>query len=147
MKIYNLIHLEDDRTIDAAAAPFLTIETAQAAMKDSWEACLKIWGIDPEEKQTEEHNWECGEDSASIRDDLHSVFNSWKITEHDLDVQVAVKVYGGQVQQVIANAGVDAKVYDLDVSDFPDEGEQEEADERAVEYEKLQNTAGWSQVW
>lgn len=147
VKIYNLIYLEDGSTIDAAAAPFLTMEAAQAAMKDSWEACLKILGIDPEEEQTEEHNWTCGEDFASIRDDLHSGFTSWKITEHNLDVQVAVKVFGGQVQQIIANAGVSAKVYDLDVSDFPDEGEQEAADSRAAEYEKLQKMTGWSHVW
>lgn len=147
MKVYNLIYLEDDNTIDAAAAPFLTMEAAQAAMKDGWEARLKIWGIDPEEEQTEEHSWECGEYFASIRDDQRSVFESWKITEHDLDVQVAVKVYGGLVQQIIANAGVSAEVYDLDVSDFPDEGEQEIAIAKETEYKKLQKDTGWEKVW
>lgn len=147
MKIYTLIHLQDTAITDADAMPFLTKDAAHAAMKAAWEEALKAAGIDPAEPQREEREWDCGEDTASIRIDFNSVYETWKITEHDLDVQVAVKVYGGLVQQIIANAGISAKVYDLDVSDFPDEGEQEEADSRAAEYEKLQKMTGWSHVW
>lgn len=147
MKLYILLHLQDVENMDANAKPFLTKEAAQEAMKTDWEATLKTWDIDPGENQTEERAWYCEAEMAAIRDDFHFQFESWKIVEHDLDVKVAVKVHDGLVQQIISNAGVSAEVYDVDVSDFPDEGEQEVADERAAEYEKLQNTAGWGQVW
>lgn len=147
MKLYILIHLQDVENMDANAKPFLTKEAAQEAMKTDWEATLKAWNIDPGENQTEERTWYCEAGMAAIRDDFHFQFESWKIVEHDLDVQVAVKVHGGQVQQIISNAGVSAEVYDMDASDAPDEGEQEMSDERAAEYEKLQQTGGWDQVW
>ena len=127
--------------------PFLTKDAAQVAMKAAWEETLKAAGIDPAEPQREEREWDCGEDTASIRIDFNSVYETWKITEHDLDVQVAVKVYGGLVQQIIANAGISVKVYDLDVSDFPDEGEQEIAIAKEAEYKNLQKDAGWEKVW
>lgn len=147
VKIYTLIHLQDTAITDADAMPFLTKDAAQVAMKAAWEKDLKAAGIDPAEPQHEEREWDCGENTASIRIDFNSVYETWKITEHDLDVQVAVKVYGGVVQQIIANAGISAKVYDLDVSDFPDEEEQEIAIAKEAEYKNLQKDAGWEKVW
>lgn len=147
MKIYTLIHLQDSTITDADAAPYLTKEAAHAAMKTAWEETLKAAGINPAEPQREEREWECSEDTASIRIDFDSVYETWKIVEHSLSVDIAVMVKGGLVQQIISNAGVNAEVFDLDVSDFPDEGEQEAADARAEEYENLQKTPGWAQIW
>lgn len=147
MKIYTLIHLQDSTITDADATPFLTKEAAQADMKAAWEEALKIAGINPAEPQHDEREWECGENTASIRVDFDSVYETWKIVEHSLPVDIAVMVRGGLVQQIISNAGVSAEVFDLDVSDFPDEGEQEAADARAEEYEKLQKTPGWAEIW
>lgn len=64
-----------------------------------------------------------------------------------MDVQVAIKVHEGMVQSVISNAGVDVDVYDLDVSDYPDEGEQDEADKLEKEFNELSNQPGWGDVW
>lgn len=64
-----------------------------------------------------------------------------------MDVQVAVRVQGGLVQDVHANADVSVNVYDLDVSDFPDEGEQAEADKKEAELEELVKAPGWRAVW
>ena len=40
MKIYTLIHLQDNTITDADATPFLTKEAAQAAMKAAWEEAI-----------------------------------------------------------------------------------------------------------
>lgn len=61
--------------------------------------------------------------------------------------KVAVEVKGGLVQNVYANADVSVEVYDLDVSDFPDEGEQKEADDKEAELEDLVKSPGWRNVW
>lgn len=42
---------------------------------------------------------------------------------------------------------VSVEVYDLDVSDFPDDGEQDEADKKEVELEELVKSPGWRNVW
>lgn len=44
-------------------------------------------------------------------------------------------------------ADVDVDVYDLDVSDFPDEGEAEEADRKEKELDALCSNSGWRAVW
>ena len=62
-------------------------------------------------------------------------------------MQVAVRVAGGLVQEVHSNADVDVDVYDLDVSDFPDEGEQEAVDQKEAELEELVKSPGWRAVW
>lgn len=41
----------------------------------------------------------------------------------------------------------DVDVYDLDVSDFPDEGEQEAADQKEAELDELVKSPGWRAVW
>lgn len=62
-------------------------------------------------------------------------------------MQIAVRVKGGLVEEVHANADVSVEVYDLDVSDFPDDGEQDEADKKEVELEELVKSPGWRNVW
>ena len=64
-----------------------------------------------------------------------------------MDVQMAVEVKGGLVQNIYANADVYADVYDLDVSSFPDDGEEDEADRKEAELNELVNSPGWRNVW
>lgn len=45
------------------------------------------------------------------------------------------------------NAGVSVEVYDIDVSEFPDPGEAEEADQKAREFEALRKNPDWFDVW
>lgn len=61
--------------------------------------------------------------------------------------EVAICVKGGLVSSVYANANMDVDVYDLDVSDFPDEGEQEAADQKEAELDELVRSPGWRAVW
>lgn len=61
--------------------------------------------------------------------------------------KVIVIVRGGLVERVYANSDIEVNVVDLDVSDFPDEGEQEAADARAAEVDELVKLDEWRQVW
>ena len=72
---------------------------------------------------------------------------SWRIEEQRLDVQIVVRVKDGMVKNILANADVSAEVYDLDVSDYPDVEEENEADRKAAELETLANTPGWRYVY
>ena len=145
MKIYILVCEQDtDCGCSAEASPFLHKEDAQAAMRTGWQESVEGWEYNAKEHKDEDECY-CEEDSAVIRDGMDSV--RWHIEEHDLDVQVAVRVKGGLVDEVHANADVNVDVYDLDVSDFPDEGEQDEADKKEVELEELVKSPGWRNVW
>lgn len=62
-------------------------------------------------------------------------------------MKIIIEVKGGLVQAVYANGDVDIEVVDLDVSDFPDEGEQESADRRREEMETIVKQKGWKNVW
>lgn len=61
--------------------------------------------------------------------------------------KIAVKVSGGLVQAVYANAAVDVEVYDLDVSDFPDEQDWAEHDEAAEQIEKIERDPAFHCAW
>ena len=65
----------------------------------------------------------------------------------DCDINVAIEVSGGMVQNVWADGNVYVEVYDLDVSDFPDDGEEEEAYDKQSELNRLINGPGWKGVW
>lgn len=62
-------------------------------------------------------------------------------------MKIIIKVEGGMVQAVYADDEVEVDVVDLDVSDFPDDGEQEAADEREEKLNKTVQQKGWKQVW
>lgn len=62
-------------------------------------------------------------------------------------LSVAVEVKGGLVQAAYANGDVSVDVYDLDVSDFPDVGEQEAADLRELDLKKLVSNPEWHTVY
>lgn len=147
MKIYLLIHIVDGDSWGVDTDAFLSKEEAQKSMRNFWQTALKEWGIDAESEQNDEQSWECSDVSASISDYCKNEFEHWEIHEKNMDVQVAIKVHEGMVHSVISNAGVDVDVYDLDVSDYPDEGEQDEADKLEKEFNELSNQPGWGDVW
>lgn len=145
MKIFLLIHEQDtDAAWGCDAKPFTDKQVAQDAMHKDWEASVKAWEYDSHEHHDEDEAT-CGEAEAVIREG--SDYESWRIEEQELDVQMAVRVKGGLVQEIHANADVSADVYDLDVSDFPEEGEQDEADKKEAELEALVKSPGWRAVW
>lgn len=62
-------------------------------------------------------------------------------------LSVAVEIKGGLVQAAYANGDISVDVYDLDVSDFPDVGEQEAADLRELDLKKLVSNPEWHTVY
>ncbi|MGM9603221.1 MAG: hypothetical protein ACI3W5_16745 [Faecousia sp.] len=145
MTLYLLIfHQDTDSGCGSEASPFLDLETAQNTMRSVYEKTLELWGFD-KSCQTEEHECYCRDDQAVIRDDPN--FVTWTIETHQLDVEIAVEVEGGLVRNIYANADVSPDVYDLDVSAYPDEGEQEAADAKANELKTRVNQHGWRSVW
>lgn len=148
MKIYMLVYKQDTSSMwDADADVFLTKEKAQKVMQEQYRAALESWGINDLTEPSEDFHWTCDENQAEISDDCKCEYEQWQIQEKELDVKAAVEVRGGLVQSVIANAGIDVDVYDLDVSDFPDDGEVDEADRKGREFTELSNRPDWGSVW
>ena len=65
----------------------------------------------------------------------------------DARIHVAVEVSGGVVRNVYADAGVDVTVFDLDVSDFPDDEEALEAEKKETALRRFIRQDGVSRVW
>lgn len=148
MKVYMLVYKQDTSSAwDADADIFLTKEKAQEVMQEQYRAALESWGINDLTEPSEDFHWTCDENQAEISDDCKCEYEQWQIQEKELDVKAAVEVRGGLVQSVIANAGIDVDVYDLDVSDFPDDGEVDEADRKGREFTELSNRPDWGSVW
>lgn len=148
MKVYMLVHKQDTSSMwDEDADIFLTKEKAQEVMQEQYRAALESWGINDLTEPSEDFHWTCDENQAEISDDCKCEYEQWQIQEKELDVKAAVEVRGGLVQSVIANAGIDVDVYDLDVSDFPDDGEVDEADRKGREFTELSNRPDWGSVW
>ena len=148
MKVYMLVHKQDTSSMwDADADIFLTKEKAQEVMQEQYRAALESWGINDLTEPSEDFHWTCDENQAEISDDCKCEYEQWQIQEKELDVKAAVEVRGGLVQSVIANAVIDVDVYDLDVSDFPDDGEVDEADRKGREFTELSNRPDWGSVW
>ena len=146
MKIYVLIHEQDtEYAWGSHVSLFLNRDLAEATMRKCWKDTLKSWEFDLDKEMYDDHCWEYNHDNAAVLDGTD--IERWRIEEQDLAVGVAVKVHGGLVQSAIANADVDLDVYDLDVSDFPDEGEEDEADERRRVFEELASRPDWRSVW
>lgn len=145
MKIYNLIHEQDTdaicgcdvRTFTDKSDAYFTMHREWLSAKEAWEYDAKRHGGDDE--------CYCDKESAVIRDGDN--VENWRIEECRLDARVAVRVKGGLVEEVYSNADVSVEVYDLDVSDFPDDGEQDEADRKEAELESLVKSPGWRAVW
>ena len=145
MKLNILIHEQDtDSAWGSSAKPFIDRAAAQDTMRHDYEDTIKTWGFD-ETSQTEEHKAYCHDGEALVRDDTD--IETWRIEEHDLQVELAVEVEGGLVQAIYANADIFPEVFDLDVSDFVEDSEVEEADIKAAELEKLKQQPGWRAVY
>lgn len=145
MKLNILIHEQDtDSAWGSSAKPFIDRAAAQDAMRQDYEDTLKAWKFD-ETNQTEEYNAYCHDGEALVRDDTD--IETWRIEEHDLQVELAVEVKGGLVQAIYANADIFPEVFDLDVSDFVEDSEMAEADIKAAELEKLKQQPGWRAVY
>ena len=145
MTLYLLIfHQDTDSGCGSEASLFLDLDAAQNTMRSVYEKTLELWGFD-KSNQTAEHECYCRYDQAIIRDDPD--FVTWTIEKHQLDVEIAVEVEGGLVRNIYANADVSPDVYDLDVSAYPDEGEQEVTDAKTIELKTRVNQRGWRSVW
>lgn len=145
MRLYLLIHEQDtDSAWGADVTPYMKRCAAQEAMYRAYKASIKAWTFDASVR-TEEHECCFMDEKAVIRDGTE--MESWRIEEQEINIQVAVEVAGGIVQTVYSTADVSVEVYDLDVSDFPDEAEQNEACCKATVLKKLQNDPSWKSVW
>lgn len=60
---------------------------------------------------------------------------------------IAIKVHGGMVQAVYSDADVGVEVYDLDSSDFAEESELVEAEQRERKLDEQIAQPGWRAVW
>ena len=146
MKIYILTH---NKLTDAGCEwdykLFTTGEAAKGVMCQELKNTLEACRIANADMAYRDEFW----DEDSKRDFIWNgkVCESWSIEDQDLDIKVAVKVHGGMVQSAIANADVDLDIYDLDISDFPDEGEEDEAEARKREFEELASRQDWRSVW
>ena len=89
------------------------------------------------------------EANTSAIDTIDAVIDNLR-SQMELPVErlsVAVEVKGGLVQAAYANGDISVDVYDLDVSDFPDVGEQEAADLRELDLKKLVSNPEWHTVY
>lgn len=145
MKLFLLIHEQDtDAAWGSSVDLFSTLEVAQAKMKTAYEKTVESWDFDIE-NQTDDHCCEFSDMDASIRDG--SDIETWRIEEKELDVNIAVKVHGGMVQEVYSDADVGVEVYDLDSSDFAEESELTETEQRECELDEQIAQPGWRAVW
>lgn len=147
MKVYILIRKMDDFESSAAATPHLSLEAAQAAMADDFKDILEVFGLSPNDEQEEEKQWGIEEKSAHIRYDICSRYADWSIQEHDLPVQLAIRVRDGMVQEAIANADISVDVFDLDSQDLAEDGKTFEVDRLDADYQKLGKEPGWRAVY
>lgn len=145
MKLYILIFEQDTNSArSATASPFLDLDAARIALQNSYKKTLELWKFD-ESSQKDEHECSCRDDKAVIRDGIEVV--SWRIETHEVSIEMAIEVRGGYVQNIYANADISPDVYDFDVPDFPDAGEEEATESKSEELERRKNQPGWGPVW
>lgn len=147
MKVYVVVHEKVEKSGENSNIRlFLTQEAAKNDMCMGFAyASLDYDGVVDIEAASDDDCW----GSSTKRKFVWNgkVRETWRIEEHELDVSAAIKVKGGMVQAVAANAGIDVEVYDLDVSSYPDEGEEDEADRKAREFAELLGRPDWRCVW
>ena len=141
MKIYCLLFIENSHAGHLFAVdPFLNHESALAAMRADYERKLAALPFDVS-LQTEWHRCSCEKNLASIIDGTGTYI--WCVQERELDVQVAVEVQGGLVQNIYANAGICAEVYDLDLTDIQEGGGPSEGELRQAALAEAIRAPGW----
>lgn len=62
-------------------------------------------------------------------------------------MKIIIEVWGGLVANVYANGSAEVEIFDLDVSDFPDPGEREAADQRAAELKTITENPDYKKIW
>ena len=145
MVIYVLIHeFDTDAAWGSDVSIYPSLEFAQSEMIEEWSSAIDAWEYN-KHFHTEEDECGCSSRSAIIRE--RENIENWRIEEHSLEANIAIKVEGGLIQAVYSNTDVNVDVYDLDVSDFPDFDEQKEADERREALEKIRMSDDWRCVW
>lgn len=145
MKIYCLFSTQSAPSKSNATVDlFLDHDMALAEMKTAYERKLAVLPFDVS-LQTDWHRCSCEKDLASIIDGAHTY--TWCIQERELDVQVAVEVKSGLVQNIYANADVWAEVYDLDLTDIQEEGGLSEGELRQAALAEQIGAPGWRSVW
>lgn len=145
MNLYILIHEQDtDDGCSCTVSPFLDKDAAQDVMNTEWQTTVQECGYNAREHD-EEDECECSAEKAIIREGIN--VEVWRIDTHNLDVQVAVRVEGGLVGAVLANADVEVEVFDLDVSECADDDEQDEVAQKEAKLEELSHAAGWKTVY
>lgn len=145
MKIYCLFSTQSAPTKSNATVDlFLDHNMALAEMKTAYERKLAALPFDVS-LQTDWHSCSCEKDLASIIDGAHTY--TWCVQEHELDIQVAVEVQGGLVQNIYANADVWAEVYDLDLTDIQEEGGPSEGELCQAALAEQIGAPGWRSVW
>ena len=142
MLIYVLIYEENsDNRCSADVIHFTSMPEAQSAMREKYRESIHNLGYDAEETSVD------GESAAIVNgmDSYH-----WRIEAREIEASVpriAVEVSGGMVQNVYSDADVSVEVFDLDVSDFPEDGEADEAEKRGEELEAFRSRPDVKQVW
>lgn len=137
MKIYILIETGDQKDIhneNGVADPYFI---GVAGVNFHREKLEEI------KSRLEKENADCGD---SGDDPCY-----YAIVEHDVEppaVSIAVEVSGGLVQNIYSDGErVGADVYDLDVSMYPDEGEEDEAAEKNRQIEAIRQDPAWRRIF
>lgn len=146
MKLYIVVHENASGPKDSVDTKlYLTEDAAEEGIYQEWTALMTEMGILDDYFSFD-----------GLRNDCKSmkkitwngkVIHRWEIIEQNLDIKAIIKVKGGMVQSVIANADVSVEVYDLDVSSYPEDGEEDEADQKARKFEELLARPDWWCVW
>ena len=148
MKIYVLIYEENsDTRCGADVIHFATENEAVEAMREKYKASLKNLNHD-ETEHRDGYDCCCTYMTATIIEGEDSYY--WRIEAREIEVpapRIAVEVIGGMVQNVYADADVSVDVFDLDVSDFPEDGEADDAENRGEELKAFCSRPDVKQVW
>lgn len=117
MKLYIVVHENASGPKDSVDTKlYLTEDAAEEGIYQEWTALMTEMGILDDYFSFD-----------GLRNDCKSmkkitwngkVVHRWEINEQNLDIEAIIKVKGGMVQSVIANADVSVEVYDLDVSSY-----------------------------
>ena len=152
MNIYTMITEKLISGSISAVESFATKEEAETAMREDWENAVTEYKSTGKEPLKEECLIKDGyalliRRSSTDRNAPIEKIEIWKIREAEFDVQVAVRVEDGLVQEVRSNTDVQVEVYDLSLPEFPEAGDEDERDKREKEWEEVTRKPGWRQVW
>lgn len=145
MKIYYLVSTDTFQdncsvTVDL----FLEREDALAAMTVRYDEMLESLCMAESDNGGERY---CNREQATARIVDEASIYTWHIGEFEQDIQVAVEVQGGLVQNIYANTDIDAQVYDLDLTDIQEEGGLTERELRQAALAEVTSAPGWRRVW